>query len=193
MRFAGFTIFPRSVIIDHLTRAGLVPWTRSTEPVGFLVNLVRNSSGWHRYRRWFLGAALVVNDRPMRPASQESNLNGVDIQFRGEYPSDRFVLHKRFIRCCFRIKDIEILILRLLVEDLAVERPRDRPGAINLLAQQSLSKVLANCRRLSIAPIHPEPTVIGLGSHIWQLPAALTEFDSVLPNAYVFFRPLLRC
>jgi sigma-B regulation protein RsbU (phosphoserine phosphatase) len=37
--FAGFTIFLLSVIADHLSRAGLVPWTRSTEPVGFLANL----------------------------------------------------------------------------------------------------------------------------------------------------------
>jgi phosphoserine phosphatase RsbU/P len=37
--FAGFTIFLLSVIVDHLSRAGLVPWTVPTEPVGFLVNL----------------------------------------------------------------------------------------------------------------------------------------------------------
>jgi sigma-B regulation protein RsbU (phosphoserine phosphatase) len=37
--FAGFTIFLLCVILDHLSRAGLVPWTVSIEPVGFLINL----------------------------------------------------------------------------------------------------------------------------------------------------------
>ncbi len=37
--FAGFTIFLLSVILDHLSRAALVPWTGATEPFGFLVNL----------------------------------------------------------------------------------------------------------------------------------------------------------
>jgi sigma-B regulation protein RsbU (phosphoserine phosphatase) len=37
--FAGFTIFLLTVILDHLSRARLVPWAVPTEPVGFLINL----------------------------------------------------------------------------------------------------------------------------------------------------------
>src|ERR1700722_233176 len=37
--FAGGIIFLLSVILDHLSRAGLVPCTVRTEPFGFLVNL----------------------------------------------------------------------------------------------------------------------------------------------------------